>query len=255
MTVEAATSSFDVSTIALLAGLMTAAGLCQRVLGFGFALLSLAGLGQIFDIRTANVIASLVAIAPLTLIYVEFRRDLDRSLFTTAVVAAALGLVSGLVLFENLDEGWLVRGTGVIILLIAVETLLHRDAGRPPTSASSHARLWSGVAGYVSGLLGGAVGIPGPPIVAFASRQTWSPDEFRSFVGSFFLCIAGIKAVGLSGRGWVDADIVRWTLVGVPFALLGFVLGRVVSRHLRAEHFRVVVLVFLGVSAVGMIVR
>src|SRR5581483_2869772 len=41
--------------------------------------------------------------------------------------------------------------------------------------------------GFIAGVLGGAYGMNGPPLVIFGSLRRWSPDRFRATVQGYFL--------------------------------------------------------------------
>jgi uncharacterized membrane protein YfcA len=227
------------------------AAFVQNAMGFGYALTALAILPFWLDIRDASVVVSLSALIPLALGALAFRGAVDWRALRGALVAMAICVPAGVFLFANLPSDWLVRGTGAVILLIVLDGLLLRRARTIHTVS----RWWSAVAGAVSGFLAGFTGIGGPPLIAYAVRQPWSPTQFKGYVVPLLLFQALIRAGGL-----VSADLVGWnallySALAIPFAYAGGHLGTIASREIDADRFRQIALIMLAVIAVGMITR
>src|SRR2546422_4960852 len=48
-------------------------------------------------------------------------------------------------------------------------------------------RRWGLGAGVLAGVIGGAVGTPGPPVVLYATTQGWSPRTIKANLQAFFV--------------------------------------------------------------------
>jgi len=231
---------------------ITCSAFVQSSLGFGFAMVAMAVLPYFFEIRQANIIISLSCLAPMLMACWFYRRDLDLSILLFALLGALVGLPAGLLVFKYANSSWLVRGTGFVILLIVIHSLLHR---RNSNATAKIASLWSGLAGIASGFLAGSVAVSGPPIVLYATHQPWPPHRIRAFVLGFLTIQASIKALSLAVLGLIDQSILIFTIVAVPFGFLGAQLGARVVEYIDAERFRLIALIFLGLIAMGMIIR
>jgi uncharacterized membrane protein YfcA len=89
----------------------------------------------------------------------------------------------------------------------------------------------------LAGVLGGAYGMNGPPLVVYGAMRRWSPQHFRATLQGYFLP-AGIVALagyGLAGL-WVPA-VTHYYLISLPVALPAIFLGRVANRRLRGDVF------------------
>ena len=60
-------------------------------------------------------------------------------------------------------------------------------------------RAWGFGAGFIAGLMGGAIGTPAPPVITYATTQGWSPRVMRANVPAFLL---GNQGVILTGYWW-----------------------------------------------------
>ncbi|MFG0333692.1 MAG: sulfite exporter TauE/SafE family protein, partial [Maioricimonas sp. JB049] len=217
----------------------------QRLLGFGFGLVAMSILPYVMDVRQANVVVSLAAVPTLMMIYWSHRGDVHRRTLQVVLLGALGGLLPGLFLFSMVDSSWLTRGTGAVVLLIAIDLL----RGQLPDPQREPSLAWGVFSGTVSGMLAGAIGIPGPPVAAYGARQPWSPDEFRAFTAGFFLCLGVVKVIALAGTGFIDVPVVTATALSLPFVVVGYQLGAIVAARINAARFRQFVLIALAISA------
>src|ERR1700739_3270567 len=59
------------------------------------------------------------------------------------------------------------------------------------------------VFGFVAGILGGAYGVNGPPLVIYGSLRRWSPEHFRATLQGYFFpaSLLGMCGYWLGGPG------------------------------------------------------
>jgi uncharacterized membrane protein YfcA len=93
------------------------------------------------------------------------------------------------------------------------------------------------VFGLSAGVLGGAYGMNGPPLVVYGALRRWSPEHFRATLQGYFLpaSLLGMAGYWLTGL-WVPA-VTRYYLLSLPLALPAVFLGRVVNQHLDGRRF------------------
>ena len=227
----------------------------QGTIGFGFAIVSLSIFSYFIDIREANVIVALSVLAPLVAAIWMYRGELKLTALTICLVGAMLGLPFGLYVFSTVDETLLIRGTGIIILALAVEGLWSMRSASEVATEERLSWLWTSIAGIASGLLTGAVGMGGPPVAAFASRQAWSPRQIKAFLLAFTFVSATMRAGGLAVTGWINLPVLQYSLLAIPFALLGLLVGLKVSHNVDAKVFRGLTMGALLLLSLGMVFR
>ena len=104
--------------------------------------------------------------------------------------------------------------------------------------------------GFSAGVLGGAYGMNGPPLVVYGSLRGWSPQHFRATLQGYFLpaSLAGMWGYKLAGL-WTPA-VNRFYLLSLPFVILATFLGRRINRRMAAHQFLLYVhggLIFVGI--------
>ena len=91
--------------------------------------------------------------------------------------------------------------------------------------------------GFLSGVLGGAHGMNGPPLAVYGALRRWSRQQFRATLQGDFL---PVSIVGLAGHLFVglwDAAVTRhflWSLPGVGVAIAS---GRAIGRRIQGDRF------------------
>jgi uncharacterized membrane protein YfcA len=108
-------------------------------------------------------------------------------------------------------------------------------------------------AGVVSGFMGTAVGIGGPPL-ALLFQHAPGP-ELRASLSRYFAVGSVISMVMLAVFGQVHTSDLLPALVMIPGVLIGFAASGWLKRHVDGGRVRVAVLTISAVSAVIAIVR
>lgn len=224
----------------------------QSAMGFGYALVALAALTQFLGVHEANLVVSFSAFIPISYAAWRNRQELDRKLFGICVLSAAAFLPIGLFVFKTISADLLMRGTGVVILILSLDGL--REKSTQATSLGWN-RFWAAIAGATSGFMTGAVTIGGPPVIIFAAKQNWSASQFKAFVTLFLLMLTLLKGAGIVVANLLTTRIVILALVSIPFGYLGGWLGHRATRHINTAHFRRISLILLVFMSVVMIFR
>ena len=116
----------------------------------------------------------------------------------------------------------------------------------------------AGVFGFLAGILGGAYGMNGPPLVIYGSLRRWSPEYFRATLQGYFLpaSLIGMAGYWLTGL-WVPA-VTHYFLLSLPVVAVAIILGREIHHRLKDRQFLVYVhvgLILVGVSLLVQAVR
>jgi uncharacterized membrane protein YfcA len=109
------------------------------------------------------------------------------------------------------------------------------------------------VAGAVSGLMGTATSIGGPPMAMVWQR--FAGPRLRSTMGAFFLVGSVMSLAALTLSGAVDPHNLRYALFLAPAAALGVVLARPLGRYLDVHRTRTTAMALAVTGAVILLVR
>ena len=224
------------------------AGFTQGFAGFGSTLVALPLLGLILPVTVAVPACCLMAMAMNGILTFRLRRQVDwrmvaRMLAWTLPGMAAGGLVLGLA-----PDRLLKAALGTTILAISV--LSWRTPAERPKGGSF---IW--LAGFTAGVGGVCMGINGPQITAWATRQPFTRDGGKAFLVAFFL-VAGFGNVGTQAlNGLVNADTLRVFLTGAPALTIGVLAGSRASGLFSEEAFRKCVLALLAVTGAVLVAQ
>lgn len=215
----------------------------RSAFGFGEALVAVPLLALLMPIEVAAPVAVLVSI---TVSVVAMAQDWRHVHFRSAGVlfaATCLGIPIGLWLLAALPERGVKSVLAVVIIAFSLFFLLDRSSATLKTGRLA----W--LFGFVAGILGGAYGMNGPPLVAYGTLRRWPPQQFRATLQGYFLpasivVLAGYWLAGL----WVSA-VTRYYLLTLPLVIVAIFLGRAANRRFRAEAF--ITCVHVGLVAVG----
>ncbi len=242
---------------AVIAMALLLAGVVHSIIGFGYGIVALAILPNFIDVRMAHVILSLSSVPVLLMAAWAYRKGIDRKSLLPALIGAALFMPIGLLAFKWMSMDLLVRGTGLAILLTTLNSLRQKPETTYDefTAQKRGASVAPFAAGALSGFLGGAVSIAGPPIATYAVGQAWSADRFKSFVTQCLLVICFYKVAGLAVADLISRpDVVR-VLWASPFSIAGIWMGVRLSRMINPEHFQKLVAVALILVACLFLLR
>jgi len=150
------------------AGILALASCVFGLAGFGLGLVALALLPFLMPPTLAVPLVSMYSAVFGLVLTLQLRRDLMAAPLAALLSGALVGTPVGVWGLATLPASWLRRLIGCI--LMGVVLIEWRDL-YPRT---------------VSGLLGGAIGTPGPPVILYAAAQGWPPRAMKATLQGFF---------------------------------------------------------------------
>ncbi len=209
------------------------ATLIRSTLGFGEALVAVPLLALRAPIAVAAPLAVLVSVVVAGVIVLQDWEHVEVRSAGRLVIASLAGMPLGVLLLARVDDHVVRAMLGAVIAAFSVYSLANR---RLPHLAADHAR-WLIGCGVLAGILGGAYGMNGPPLVVYGSLRRWSPAQFRATLQGYFLPASAAGAVGYAFIGLWSATITRYFLWSLPGVVVALLLGRVINRRIRSGRF------------------
>ncbi len=211
--------------------------------GFGEALIAVPLLALVMPVEVAAPLAVLVSITVAGVVLVQDWRKVHLRSALGLVLSTMFGIPLGLCVLTTLEEAVVKAILAVCIIGFSLYCLVSRG------KLELHSDRMAWVFGFVAGILGGAYGMNGPPLVIYGSLRRWSPEHFRATLQGYFLpaSIVGLWGYWLAGL-WVS-DVTYCYLVSLPVALIAIILGRWINRRMKADSF--IVYVHVGLIVVG----
>jgi uncharacterized protein len=221
----------------------------QGLAGFGIGLVSLAFLPYLMPPAHAIVLITLYAAAFTVIIFIPLRRDFVLRGMIELVVGTVLATPLGVWILAVLSPEALTRLIGLVLLLIvALEWF-----GLYPQRLAG--RGWGFGAGVVAGLLGGAIGTPGPPVILYAAAQDWSARTVKANIQAFLIVNQAVIVIGYWWAGLLDREVWRLSALYAVPAAAGLAAGMLLFNRLDRARFRRVVFAVLFLSGLVLLLR
>jgi len=217
--------------------------------GFGIGLVSLAFLPYLMAPAEAIVLMTLYAAVFALAIFVPVRENFAPAPVVDLLIGTVVGTPLGVWALARLPATALDRLIG--LMLVIAGALEWR--GLAPTKLEG--RRWGLGAGVLAGVIGGAVGTPGPPVVLYATTQGWSPPTIKANLQAFFVVNQVVILAGYWWAGLLTREVWRFAAVFAAPAVAGIALGMGLFNRIDPVRFRRIVFALLFVSGLVLLVR
>ena len=211
------------------------ATLIRSAFGFGEALFAVPLLALVIPLEIATPVAVLLSITIAAIVVIQDWRKIHLRSTGWLLAPTFAGIPLGIALLTSVHQQAIKLVLAVVILAFAAYSLL----GKKPPELKSDSRPWLLGCGFVAGVLGGAYGMNGPPLVIYGAMRRWSPQHFRATLQGYFLPASVVAMAGywLSGL-WVPA-VTRYYLLSLPVAIPAVFIGRAINHRLHGDSFLV----------------
>ncbi|HEU6437158.1 MAG TPA: sulfite exporter TauE/SafE family protein [Nitratidesulfovibrio sp.] len=251
----------SVGAVSAVSAAALAAGFTQGFAGFGSTVIALPLLVAVLGLRVAVPLGCLMALAINVALVGRMFGHVRRGPLIVLLLTSLPGMAVGGRLLSVAPEAWLEGLLGAMVLAFTVFAARTASAGDGASALSlpaAGAPLRHAVTvavGLVSGALGAAVGINGPPVVAWAMRQGWGRHALKATLAGYFL-LAGVGIVGAQGlHGEITGRVLLLFCVGLPALAAGLYGGHLCFGRLDEATFRKVLLGLFAVSGAGLLWR
>jgi hypothetical protein len=224
-------------------GVIFVATLIRSSLGFGEALVAVPLLAFAIPVEVAAPLATLVSITVAAVVVLQDWHKVHLGDAWRLVLSTIFGIPLGLLLLVTTEERVIKAMLAAVLMAFAASRLMGR--GRAELKDDRLAWLF----GLAAGVLGGAYGMNGPPLVVYGTLRRWSPEHFRATLQAYFLpaSLAGMAGYGLAGL-WTGA-VNSYYLLSLPATLAAIALGRAIHRRIDPRRFVAAIHVALAAIA------
>ncbi len=221
------------------------ATLIRSTFGFGEALVAVPLLAMRLPVSIAAPLAVLVSVTMAAVIVLQDWRHVHLRSATGLILAALPGIPLGVLLLAKGNDHVVKLILGVLIAGFSIYSLtatttLHLREDHPK---------WLLGCGFLSGLLGGAYGMNGPPLAIYGALRRWSPQHFRATLQGYFLVASLAGLAGYSALGVWTATVTRYFLWSLPAVVIAILIGRAINRRMKGNGF--FRFVYAGLVAIG----
>ena len=234
-------------TLVYILAILFVATLVRSTFGFGESLIAVPLLGLFLPMDIAVPLSVLVSIFVAAFVVVQDRRQIHFQSAKWLILFAMIGIPLGIWLLDAGDERWIKGILGLIIMLYSVYSLRYRSGFK----LHSDHRLWLFICGFLSGILGGAYGVNGPPLVLYGNLRGWSAKQFRATLQAYFLPASIAGMLGYWFLGLWNWDVSYYFLISLPVTVPAILLGRFFNHRLKDGHF--LRYIFMALIVIGMV--
>ncbi|RYM34142.1 sulfite exporter TauE/SafE family protein [Brumimicrobium glaciale] len=234
----------DFLTIYILSILFIAT-LVRSTFGFGESLIAVPLLAFLIPVEVAVPLSVLVSIFIAAFVMTQDRKKVHFYSAQWLIIFAALGIPIGLLLLIYGNEIVVKFGLGIFIILYSVYSLLAKNSFKLETDN----KLWLFICGFFSGILGGAYGFNGPPIVIYGNLRNWSAKQFRATLQAYFLPAGLIGMLGFWYNELWTSTVTYYFLIALPVIIPAILVGRFINQRLKDDTF--LKYIYVGLLCVG----
>lgn len=238
----------DLVTASIVVATLFAAAFVHSAIGFGIGLVSMPILATVLDVRTAAPIVALMGLSINGALISRLWRSVDFRASSRLLVGAAVGMPLGAAILRVAPEDAVRVVLGVLLMALG---LSHFVSARLPTLER---KAWGYLFGFLSGLLGGAYTLIGPPIVMYGAMRRWPPERFRATLQGYFFPASALMCLTHLVSGLWTTRVVGLYAVGLVPVVGGLTLGHALATRMpagRFQHVLYIALVAFGVMLVG----
>ena len=209
------------------------ATLVRSTLGFGEALVAVPLFSIIIPIETAVPLSVLISVLVALVVVIQDHKQIHLYSAKWLILFSAPGIPIGIVVLIYGNEFWIKIGLGILIVLYASYSMLRKNTFH----LKKDSRLWLFVCGFLSGILGGAYGVNGPPLVVYGNMRNWTAKQFRATLQGYFLPASFIGIVGYLFKGLITWDVLKYFMISLPAVFPAIFFGRFLNHRLKDGYF------------------
>ena len=216
----------------------------RSAFGFGEALIAVPLLALMIPVEVAVPVAVLASLTVAGVVVVQDWRHIHFRSAAWLVLATLVGTPLGLLLLIEVPGPTVKAILAAVIIAFSMYCLLYR---KRQTALEDDRHAW--IFGFVAGVLGGAYGINGPPLVVYGALRGWSPQHFRATLQGYFLPASLLAMGGYWLAGLWTSAVTHYYLVSLPVIVVAILLGRELNRRMTGSAF--LLYIHLGLIVVG----
>ncbi len=225
------------------------ASFVQSLTGFGLGLVALAFLPHVMAPATAVVMMTIYGVIISAVLAMQLRAHITVGALGWMLLGTVLGIPVGVWVLASVPASVISRLIGFILVVVA---LLEWRGVYPKRLAG---RQWGLGAGILAGLLGASVGLPGPPVIVYATTQGWTPHATRANLLAFFTLNQTVTLSGYWLAGLLNLEVAGLAAAYAIPAVLGVLAGVVLIGRIDQAAFRRIIFMLIFLSGLSLLIR
>lgn len=209
------------------------ATLVRSTFGFGESLIAVPLFILFMPLDVAVPLSVLMSVLVALVVVIQDHSQIHIDSAKWLIIFAILGIPVGLLILIYGNEFWVKIGLGILIIAYSAYALYGKKSIKLPNDN----KWWLFICGFLSGILGGAYGVNGPPLVVYGNMRNWSAKHFRATLQAYFLPASFIGILGYMFKGLLTYEVFKYFLISLPAIIPAIFLGRYLNQKLKNDSF------------------
>ncbi|MEA3365930.1 MAG: sulfite exporter TauE/SafE family protein, partial [Candidatus Hydrogenedentes bacterium] len=189
-----------------------------------------------YDVKQATIVTIFGGLTLNIVVLSKLYRELVFENIWPLMMCSIIAIPFGVVFLKKSDPTLFKAVVGVVLVVAAVRGFLHHKDSKPWHP------YWVGAPmGVLSGLLSGAFGTGGPPVVAYVASQGYNRFRYAATIQLIFLMSGTVRMAELMRQGLLTRKLALLSAVGAGCVVLGALIGLRILQWFSDERLRRVV--------------
>jgi uncharacterized membrane protein YfcA len=217
----------------------------RSAFGFGESLVAVPLLALWIPLNEAVPLSVLVSVTIAAVVVVQDYKKIHLRSAGGLILYTLIGIPLGLIALVHFNDQIVKAVLGVVIITFSLYLLI----GKQLKELKTDSFIWLFTCGLLAGVLGGAYGINGPPLVIYGAKRRWSAQHFRATLQGYFLIASVVGMIGYWFSGLLVPSVWHYYLWSLPVLLPAIFIGRMINHRLQGDNFfKYVYFVLLGIG-------
>lgn len=242
----------DISHIILILLIIFLGAIIRSYFGFGEALVSMPLLSILgLDLNSSISIIGLAGLA-VALIYTtkEFK-NINYNALIIMLVSSLIGVPIGIYILNHFDINVIQKLLAIALILYGFSTFFKRIFFKFQNKIELESKLWTVLAGLISGILGSLYNTHGVPIVIYSAMSKYDLKDFKNTIQAHFLLTSIFVVLGqATGNIWTNKTLPIF-FISIPLLIIATYLGKHLENKTSNQNFEI--WVFLMIAILGIL--
>ena len=224
-----------------------ASSVIQATVGFGFSLLAVPALVAFLPVTMVTPLIVLCCVLNNIIVLLGNKANIKFSEVRLLVFFGIAGIPFGVYALNNLDQSLLKLVIGLVIIVTGLAMM------GGVQFKFRNKKLANCVAGFISGVLNGGLGMSGPPIVLFLTNEGYPKNRFKANLVLYGIITNIVAMINFFFGKLINLEVIKLTGFCWGMVFLGSFLGLTITKHIKETVFRRLILwllVIMGLTTV-----
>ena len=226
----------------------------QSSTGIGFGVIAGPVLLIVLNDGSAIQISVLLNLLIALSLAPSLRQKADLRLLKNLLIGLAIASPLGLLIYLRMDIG-LLKSFAAVVVLFTLFLLAFGQRVSSILQSNAAGRFEQVSIGFIAGIMGGSLAMPGPVAAAWMSARGFGKDSIRATILVMFVVAYTIALLLQFLLAGISTDTLILTAMLIPPTLAGIVLGQILSSRISEVSFRWVLMIILAFTAFFLLIR